>query len=177
MQEQRICVECGFCCDGTLFRHAHLDKGERGGNLPHMIEASSFSRDDRDYFKLPCGYFSGKCTIYKRKRANVCGSYRCQLLKNMAADILSPGEALAIVEEARSIRSTLLEGFRNLSGRNEEFYFMQVLSEIGKYSEMPEKNETDGETYEILQAKCNIFEALLIKYFRPADDFDRMIMI
>ena len=68
LQEQDICVTCGFCCDGTLFAHALLNPGEKG-SLPERIEESVFSLDDRDYFHLPCRYFAGRCTIYDRQRA------------------------------------------------------------------------------------------------------------
>ena len=36
VEEQRICVGCGCCCDGTLFVNAGLNPGERGG-LPGQI--------------------------------------------------------------------------------------------------------------------------------------------
>ncbi|MBE0674536.1 MAG: hypothetical protein IH591_07745, partial [Bacteroidales bacterium] len=83
-EEQAICVVCGFCCDGTLFVNAGLNQGERGSGLPEKIEQASFSEGGRDYFRLPCNYFSGKCSIYDRNRADVCSSFRCQLLKDLA---------------------------------------------------------------------------------------------
>ena len=41
--EQEICVTCGFCCDGTLFKYAVLQSGERG-NLPAKQRSSTVMR-------------------------------------------------------------------------------------------------------------------------------------
>ena len=175
--EQLICVTCGFCCDGTLFLHAHLNPGERGsGELPEWIEQNNIVDEGKDYFTLPCHYFCEKCTIYDRKRADVCLSFRCQLLKDFAEGKLTVTEALNIVREAMTMRNTLTEEFRRVAGASEDLCFLQLLKELGKI----QKANTDGEAYgkdiDIIQARCNILEALLIKYFRSVSDFEKMIM-
>ncbi len=38
-KEQDLCVNCGFCCDGTIFMHAVLIQGEKG-NLPEKIQTA-----------------------------------------------------------------------------------------------------------------------------------------
>ena len=48
-EEQKICVGCGFCCDGTLFVHAVLNPGERG-SLPEKIEENAYSEGEKDLF-------------------------------------------------------------------------------------------------------------------------------
>ncbi len=133
-EEQSICVVCGFCCDGTLFLHAHLNPGERG-SLPEKIEQASFSEDGKDYFRLPCLYFSEKCTIYDRKRADVCGSYRCQLLKDFAEGKVSLPDALEIVRQARTMRDETMEEYRRISENRDRINFRQLLLNLGKIQE------------------------------------------
>ena len=177
VEEQSVCVRCGFCCDGTLFLHAHLNPGERGvGGLPEKIEKNSFSEDGKDYFKLPCQYFFQKCTIYDRKRADVCGSFRCQLLKDFADRKISVSDALETVREAMQIRKELLQQYRNISGNTGNMNFRQLLIELGKMQKSATDKESLGMAYEMLLVRCNIFEALLIKHFRSAEDFEKMIM-
>jgi hypothetical protein len=62
-KEQEICVDCGFCCDGTLFNQAVLKPAEKG-NLPHWMEENYREKEDDGFFPLPCAYFDGNCTIY-----------------------------------------------------------------------------------------------------------------
>jgi len=174
-QEQAICVECGFCCDGTLFVHAVLKPGEIG-SLPVKIEEQAFTEGGKDFFRLPCGYFTGKCSIYDSRRAYVCGAYRCQLLRDLADSKISFEDALTLVREAVSMRSDLMRHYKRFSGNDSKKYFMQVLKELGKFVK-PNADAGHREMdYEVIQARCNIFEALLIKHFRSAEDFDKLMM-
>lgn len=173
--EQEICVTCGFCCDGTIFRHAHLNPGERN-MIPELLAESVRDFDGTDYFLQPCPYFKGKCSIYDIRRADVCGSYRCQLLKDVEAGRVSPGEALREVADAMAMRKGIFEYFRRLTG-SEAGSFRELLMDLGKYN-APDTTGGGAQAGEadLLQARCNIFEALLIRHFRSTDDFDKLIM-
>ena len=173
--EQSVCVSCGFCCDGTLFLHAHLNEGERG-NLPEKIEEAAFTEDQKDFFHLPCQYFSGKCTIYDRKRADVCGSYRCQLLKDLSEAKISIDEARETVRQALLMRENIIEDFHRVTGSGKKLFFRRILAELGRLQKASLPNKILSTNLEMLTARCNIFEALLIKHFRSADDFEKMTM-
>ncbi len=173
--EQAVCLTCGFCCDGTLFGHAVLKAGEKG-SLPALIEKNVFMIEGKDYFRLPCLYFDGKCTIYGSSRADVCGSYRCRLLGDMAEGRIRQGEAHEIVRRARLMREEIREAYKSFSGKREELPLTVILRELGRYHERTKEEGEPDTGYEMLQARCNIFEALLIRYFRPESDFESMVM-
>ncbi len=173
--EQKICVSCGFCCDATLFTHAVLNPGERG-QLPEKMEVNSYSTSEGEYFRMPCQYFAGKCTIYDKQRADVCGSYRCQLLSDFAEKKVTLQAAIGIVCEAMSMRTVIIEEYRSISDGNSNENFRQIQIELGKFHKSVTVKAPLRIDYELLQAKCNIFEALLIKYFRSASHFEKMIM-
>jgi hypothetical protein len=174
-EEQSICVTCGMCCDGTLFFHAHLNPGERG-HLPEKIEENSFSKEGKDYFKLPCLYFTEKCTIYDRKRADVCSGYRCQLLMDFAEGKVIRSDATEIVKKAMDMREVIMKEYRRVTGNDESVTFRQLLLELGNIRKSAPGNEQSDMDYEILQARCNIFVALLTKHIRSASDFDKMMI-
>jgi hypothetical protein len=173
-EEQKICLTCGFCCDRTLFLFAHLNKGERG-HLPEKIDQNSYSKNGKDYFRQPCLYFSGKCTIYGMKRADVCSSYRCQLLKDVAEGKISLVDALAVIRGARRMRTDLFNKYQKISGIEEAINFRQLLVEIGKIQKSDSVETHDNSGLETLVARCNIFEALLIRHFRSAADFEKIM--
>lgn len=173
--EQAVCLTCGFCCDGTLFGHAVLKAGEKG-SLPALIEKNVFMIEGKDYFRLPCLYFEGKCTIYDSIRADVCGSYRCRLLADMAEGRIRQGEAHEIVRKAWLMRQEIREAYKAFSGQREELPLTVILRELRKYHERLADNDDIDSAYEVLQARCNIFEALLIMHFRPESDFENMVM-
>lgn len=168
--EQNICVTCGMCCDGTLFLHASLNPGEKG-NLPEKIEQNTFSEGEKDYFRLPCMYFAGKCSIYGEKRADVCSSYRCQLLKDLSINKVQLKEALSIVSEAVEIRETIFNDYLNLSGEKEVLCFKQLTGELIKMIDSEKLDSRKKEKYELLLGRCNILEALLIKHLRSTGEF------
>lgn len=172
--EQIICITCGFCCDGTIFSTATLQRGEKG-NLPEKIEENYFVKDDKEYFKLPCQYFSYKCTIYTREKAIVCSAYRCQLLKDLAEKKITKRKALEKISLAKSSRAELFEQYKSISGTGESICFRQLLLELGEKTAATAGNEKQDMDSEVLAARCNIFEALLIKHFRSAKDFDNMM--
>jgi hypothetical protein len=174
-EEQSICVTCGMCCDGTLFFHAHLNPGERG-HLPEKIEENTFSKEGKDYFKLPCLYFTEKCTIYDRKRADVCSGYRCQLLMDFAEGKVIRSDAIEIVIRAMDMREVIMKEYRRVAGNNESVTFRQLLMELGNVRKSAPGNEQSDMDFEILQARCNIFVALLTKHIRLASDFDKMMI-
>jgi hypothetical protein len=175
LNEQAICVSCGFCCDGTLFLHAHLDPGERG-NLPEKIEQNSYTKGEKDYFRLPCHYFYNKCTIYNSRRANICSSYRCQLLKDFAGGKLTQNDALFIVKEALNMRTDLMKQYKRVTGKSNDICFRQLQVDLGEILKSLPEEEPVNHDYEMLQAKCNIFEALLIKHIRSANDFENIML-
>jgi hypothetical protein len=173
--EQKICLTCGFCCDGTLFLHATLYPGE-SGHLPEKIEQSRFTQDDKEFFRLPCLYFSEKCIIYDSKRADICSSYRCQLLKDYAGGKITMDEALEIVKGAMSMRTSILDQYRKISGESNSLNFRQLLVDIGKIRNSSSEEAQLCHDYDMLQIRCNIFEALLIKHIRSASDFDNIMV-
>jgi len=172
--EQEICVKCGFCCDGTMFPRAYLSPGERG-SLPEKIEQSSYTDVDGEYFRLPCEYFNKKCTIYTSGRANVCGEFRCQLLKDFEAGKLTLDEATEIIEGATAMRDRLILQYKIISGNNEKIDFRNLFNALGRLQNMPSEETLMNNEYDILLAGCNIFEALMIKHIRSKSDFDRMM--
>jgi len=171
--EQAICVTCGFCCDGTLFDHATLQPGEKG-NLPEYMERSYFKNEKGESFRLPCEYFDSKCTIYDQKKAHVCSSYRCQLLKDFSKKKTTQGNAKKLVKNAMAQRKEIMTLSETVLNTPENLPFRKLLLELHKYINQEKENHTPNKEIDILTARCNIFEALLIRYFKSEDDFNSM---
>lgn len=173
--EQKICVSCGFCCDATVFLDAHI-KLEELGKIPKKMEETLFLEKDEYYFVQPCPYFDVKCTIYDQQRAEICGTYRCQLLKDFASGKINLDEAMTVVADAKILRDGIIKDFGNLTGIYEPVIFRQLPAYLHKTLKFEGADAGLRMEMEMLQARCNIFEALLIKHFRSRDEFEKMIM-
>lgn len=155
--------------------HASLNNGEKG-SLPERIEQQSFTEDGRDYFRLPCLYFSGKCSIYTGKRADVCSSYRCQLLKDFTDKKVTIDEALNIISQAKELREEIFTEYCYLSGKKDVIYFKQLFRELNKLIDSEPIDKLLKSKYEILLARCNLLEALMIKHLRSISDFENIML-
>ena len=173
-EEQAICVTCGFCCDGTLFNKAVLNPGEQG-SLPAEMEAAYYKTEASEYFRQPCAYFDGKCNIYDQKKAHICSAFRCKLLKDLAKNKLTQTEALGIVQNAMTLRAEVGELFKAVSDALEMPPFREVLDKIGAWEESKTAIELQHPLFQLLKIKSVILEALLIKYFKSKETFDKMI--
>lgn len=171
LAEQEICVNCGLCCDGTLFNYAELQPGERG-ILPEKIEQKYSKVGEADCFLLPCQYFDGKCTIYEQKRAVVCSAFRCQLLKNFSKGQISKDNANKMVLSALKFRDEIFDLYKDIFEVDKKLSFRELLAEMEGKSSLPTEKTKE---LALLKAKCNIYETLLIKNFKSIKTFESMI--
>lgn len=173
--EQEICIKCGICCDGTLFNNAVLKKGEKEF-LPPLIKKRYFKTETGEAFKLPCPYFDKKCTIYDQEKPHVCSSFRCQLLKNLAKEKINKVDAVQVVKNAMDLRSEIFILYEAINKTKEPISFREILFDIRKRTETNKLANIKDQQLELLLFKSNILEILLIKYFKPADEYQKMVM-
>jgi len=96
--EQSLCVQCGLCCDGTIFERARVFPEDDLARL----EADGFillTTAARSGFALPCHHQQGRlCIVYQQWRPQVCHTFRCALLRRFEASELSWEEASTRIE-------------------------------------------------------------------------------
>lgn len=162
--EQDLCVACGFCCDNTLFEYAYLKPGEV---VSGHFQKSKFTIEQSDYFRLPCPHFKGCCSIYDQDKPSICSDFKCKLLKSFANDELEKFRALAIIEQAKKLRSEVLELYRNFN-QEPSASFREVLKFVNA-------EQRDSDTFKVLRAKTNLLSILLIRYFKSKETFDELL--
>ena len=102
-----LCLQCGLCCDGTLFAHITLLEREQDfvASLGLVAEAKP---DGRLAVGQPCPAFvEGCCSLYAVGRPATCGSYRCALLDGYVAGTRQLDEVLPVVHLVRSLTREL----------------------------------------------------------------------
>ena len=174
VSEQEICVGCGLCCDGTLFSHATLQPGERG-NLPEKIEQQYVERGDREVFRLPCAYFSGQCTIYDQPRACVCGTFRCQVLRKVAAQTMPQAQAMQTVRDALRLRDDLYGSYRQIFGHDYPLHFKQLIVDVKQAAKATLPNDPLKTAIEQLRVKCVACDLLFTKTFASPKHFELFV--
>ncbi len=103
----QLCVNCGLCCDGTLFRHVKISGQEREELVRLGIGVGE--KRGGDVMWLPCGKLEGKCCTIYEQRPGGCRAFVCALGKRVAAKELSVADAMVHVNEMQARLAKLAE--------------------------------------------------------------------
>ena len=98
-----ICVGCGMCCDGTMYKNVEVGEGDQRELLATAGLVLAL-KDDATCFTQPCPAFGGgRCSIYE-DRPTVCRNYRCLLLRRHEAGEVSRDDAAALIARTTVLR-------------------------------------------------------------------------
>ena len=113
-----ICVGCGMCCDGTMYRT--VDVG--GDDRLELLESAGliFSTEgDVTSFRQPCSAFDGRCCSVYSGRPAVCREYRCLLLRRHEAGDVSYDDARNLIARTTAIRDRVRAGLTAYVGTDD----------------------------------------------------------
>lgn len=102
-----LCLSCGLCCDGTMFRVVPLDEGES-----ESLQASGapvrFTFDGK--LEQCCGALRGDktCAVYSQ-RPRICRAFRCLALAGLESGRMTEAEAQELVDDVLQRRVELAE--------------------------------------------------------------------
>ena len=97
----QLCLQCGLCCDGTLFADVELRAGDDAKQLKKLGLPIAAKGKSKLAFPQSCACFDGKlCRIYEQ-RPKRCRKFACGLLKQVEAGQLDPAAALKTIGTAR----------------------------------------------------------------------------
>lgn len=109
MTLSELCVECGLCCEGSLFRFVPVEAEEV--SLHRRLSLPVVTQSGRLAMALPCARLEGRrCTVYG-ERPRGCRAFVCHLGHRLAAGAVAPAEALLVVREAQARIARLAAAF------------------------------------------------------------------
>lgn len=154
---QQLCLACGMCCSGDLYKNSWLDAEEvepaRRLGLP-IVDNSQCKKA----FQQPCPKHIGdRCTVYNDERKpTVCSSYQCKLLKRYLHGDVELEESLGYVRQAR----TLIADLRAEIGEEKG---VAIWTQLANWSDSgaPRKPE--------IRMAVGVLMRLLRKVFLPAE--------
>ena len=94
-----LCVECGLCCDGSLFRFLPVEANEveplRALALPVVTQSGRLAME------LPCSKLEQRCCTVYEQRPSSCRAYVCHLGHRLELGEVGFEVALETVREAQ----------------------------------------------------------------------------
>lgn len=100
-----LCLECGLCCDGSMFEHAMVTE-DAAARLLGRVRLTP----ERDRLLQPCQALrSDKCCAVYEERPGACRVYRCLALAQLEKGEATLEESREAVEELKARRARVAE--------------------------------------------------------------------
>jgi hypothetical protein len=107
MSLSELCLDCGLCCDGTLFSHVKVTAAEREALVGLGIGTGH--KRGHAVMWLPCGKLEGKCCTVYAARPGGCRAFVCALGAKLTRKEVSLDDAKAQVREMLARLAALRE--------------------------------------------------------------------
>ena len=133
-----LCLQCGLCCDGTLFAHATLDEGEQdfAESLGLAVEAKPDGGLGVPAARAP-GSSTAAAPCIRSVVRRFAESYRCALLDGYVAGTRNLDEVLPVVQLVRSLARELEVEMGIPAGQYTRAALQQYLTEIEPWTVAP----------------------------------------
>lgn len=103
-----LCLQCGLCCDGTLFSNVIIEADERDFVESLGLSIEPGPNGESLTMLQPCpAFIDGCCSLYERGRPNTCDKYSCGLLTGFEAERAGLDDCLAVVRLVWSLSREL----------------------------------------------------------------------
>jgi len=119
-EEQRLCLECGLCCDGTLFERVDVRPAELVRSDRNARDNAAVATAQPETWPQPCEHHrlssavtarsqqaAGWCCAIYADRPATCAHFRCQLLASLEAGERTYEECRRLVGEVRERQARL----------------------------------------------------------------------
>jgi Fe-S-cluster containining protein len=150
--EERLCLACGFCCDGTLFTRVRLQSEDSVESLK-SAQLRLQQDDQGDWImQQPCsGYRQDACQTYHCRPAR-CGLFRCTLLRYVEAGEVSEAEALSVIRDTKQTRNQLITELEKVFPGFQAKAMAEILHRLRK-----ESRKLAGERLKLFRAARSLF--------------------
>jgi hypothetical protein len=115
---QNLCLTCGLCCNGVLFKDVVLQPADVRSKLVKLgLPLRRGARQDR--FPQPCAALEGcSCRIYTERPAR-CQQFECLLFQSVAQGQTTLPAALRLVRQAQQRAQRVRQLLRELGDVDE----------------------------------------------------------
>ncbi len=115
----QLCLQCGLCCNGVLFRDVELQPGDDGHKLK-TLGMPVKGKVQFGKFNQPCVALGSdcRCRIYT-DRPSRCRQFECALLLDVMKGYTETEPALKLIRSTRRKADKVLKLMREIGDQNE----------------------------------------------------------
>ena len=169
---EQLCLNCGLCCNGALFKDVELQPGDDPARLKALglaIGVTHASSQIRK-FAQPCAALDGcRCRLYA-ERPQHCRAFECALFQAVHAGKIETAAALRTIRAARRRLARVLRLLRAVGDTDEH---RPVSARFRRTAKRLEANAPDAELAALfgrLTLAVHDLNLLLSESFYPGKD-------
>lgn len=178
---ERLCLACGLCCNGVLFKDVELQSGDDAERLgwlglpihekrrvPQKTGRPPPARAKMIKFPQPCAALcdGNRCRIYAERPAR-CREFECALFKSVAAGKTELTAALKTIRAARQRADQVRRFLRALGDIDEHLALSLRFKRTRRRLEAGGFDDTSADTFGELTLAVHALNVLLSSKFYP----------
>lgn len=162
-----LCLACGLCCNGVLFRDVQLRPGDNETAL-RSIGAPVRQLKTRTCVPQPCAALchDNRCRVYP-ERPQRCREFECALLRRVLAGAVSTNQALRIIRTAHQRANRVLRLLRELGDDDEQLPLSRRFNQTRRRLEASRLEDRQAEVFAELTLAVHELNLLLSESFYP----------
>jgi len=115
----KLCPQCGLCCNGVLFGDVELQRGDDAKQLA-KLGLELFAKKRLRAFNQPCACFDGKlCRIYADRPVR-CRAFECTQIQRVETGKQSLAVAVRKIRATRRLVERVVQLCRELGNKDED---------------------------------------------------------
>ena len=144
---QPLCLSCGLCCNGVLFKDVEL----RAADDARVLQKAGLQLEQlktKVRFAQPCAALcaDNHCQIYEQ-RPTRCRQFDCQVLKNVTAGTISRAAGLRTVQQTLQRADGVRQLLRRLGDTQEHLPLSKRFRLMRRRMEAMELDSATAETF------------------------------
>ena len=173
---EQLCLTCGLCCNGVLFKDVELQPGDDAVRLKSLglpvRNRQSAMGNRQSKFPQPCVALCGdnRCRIYAERPAR-CRQFECALFKSVAAGETPVAAALRTIRTARQRADRVRALLHALGDTHEQVALSLRFKRLRQRLESAPLDDATAETYADLTLAVQDLNLLLAQSFYPDQEY------
>ncbi|MBA4149014.1 MAG: YkgJ family cysteine cluster protein [Verrucomicrobia bacterium] len=166
---QQLCVTCGLCCNGVIFRDVELRASDDLARLKTLgLPIKKTGKKIR--FAQPCAALEcSLCKIYA-ERPSYCREFECVLLRSTIEGNTEPAAALRIIRTTQKRAAKVIRLLRELGDENEHLSLSKRFKQVTKQFDTGHLTGESAGVYGDLTIAVHELNLILSSAFYPGSE-------
>lgn len=172
---EQLCLSCGLCCNGVLFKDVELQAGDDSAHLASLgfpirtsARGAANGKSPKEKFPQPCAALcaDNRCRAYPDRPIR-CREFECALFKAVQAGELELPAALRTIRSARQRAEKVRSLLREIGDTNEGLALSLRFKRTRRRMESGVASEAEVDTFAELTLAVHALNVLLSQKFYP----------